>query len=72
MINLLFESGEVLRKKVVEIEKKNIAALRETNRELAELFNAIPKKRKHKVIYVNEHAKHTPVNNFPIDHRIAK
>ena len=72
MINLLFESGEVLRKKVKEIEKKNIDALRETNRELAELFNAIPKPHKHKVIYVNEHKEHTPVNNFPIDHRIAK
>ena len=72
MINLLFESGEVLRKKVKEIEKKNIDALRETNRELAELFNAIPKKRKHKVIYVNEHTKHIPANNFPVNHRIAK
>ena len=72
MINLLFESGEVLRKKVKEIEKKNIDALRETNRELAELFNAIPKKKKIKVIYVSEHTKHIPINNFPVDHRIAK
>lgn len=72
MINLLFESGDVLKKKVKEIEKKNIDTLRETNRELAELFNALPKKRKHKVIYVHEHTMQTPVNNFPVDHRIAK
>jgi len=72
MMNLLFESGEVLRTKAKEIEKKNIDALRETNKELTALFNAIPKKRKHKVIYVSEHSKHTPINNFPVDHRIAK
>jgi len=72
MINLLFESSEIVRKKVKAIEKKNIDALRETNRELAELFKAIPKKRKHKVIYINHSAKHTAVNNFAVDHRIAK
>ena len=71
MINLLFESGEVLRKKVKEIEEKNIDALRETNRELAELFNAIPKPRKPRVIYVTENSNHAPINNFPVDHRIA-
>jgi len=72
MINLLFESSEVLRRKVKEIEKRNIDTLRETNRELTELFNTLPKKKKTKVIYVSEHPKHIPINNLPADHRIAK
>ena len=72
MINRLFESGEIIKKKLYEVEQKNIAALKETNREIAEMLNNLPKPRRHKVLYVHDSSQHHAANNFPVDHRIAK
>ena len=72
MLNLLFESGEILKRKAKEIEEKNIIALRETDREIKELLSKLKTPAKHKVIYVHDNTHYSKPSPFPVDHRIAK
>lgn len=69
MLNLLFESGEILKRKAKEIEEKNIVTLQETNREIQALLKSVQRSAKQKVIYVHDTSEVSP---FPVDHRITK
>jgi len=70
MLNLLFESGEILKQKAKEIEDKNILTLQETNREIKELLEKVKKSQKKRVIHVHENMHYNRVSAFPVDHRI--
>ena len=54
ILNLLFESSEVVKQKAIEIEKSNIIALKKSNQEFKELFKHMHRPKKHKIIYVHE------------------
>ena len=69
MLNLLFENGEILRRKAKEIEEKNIVTLQESKREIQALLKNMQKSAKQKVIYVHDTSGVSP---FPVDHRISK
>ena len=42
VFNILFESGEILKQKINDIEKRNIIALEQSNREIKELLAKVP------------------------------
>jgi len=69
MLNLLFESGEILKRKAKEIEEMNIRTLQETNREIQALLKEVHRSSKQKVIHVHDTSAMSP---FPVDHRISK
>ncbi|MEE8589327.1 MAG: hypothetical protein V3S80_08310, partial [Sulfurimonadaceae bacterium] len=72
VFNILFESGEILKQKINDIEKRNIIALEQSNREIKELLAKVPTPKKHKVIYVHDNSHYQYDSNFPVDHRIIK
>ncbi len=69
ILNMLFESSEVVKEKIKEIEKQNIDTLRKSHLEILELLKKSVKK-KPKVIHVHEESYSKIVGNFPVDHRI--
>ena len=72
VFNILFESAEILKKEIKEIEKRNIVSLLQTNNEIKELMEQLPAPKKPKVIYVHDSSTYKYESNFPVDHRIVK
>ena len=74
IMNILFQSGEMIKKRVKEIEQKNIQSLRETQEEIEALLRnaAKSKQKKHKTIYVHDTSRTHFEQAFPVDYRISK
>ncbi len=72
VFNILFESAEILKKEVKEIEKRNIISLMQTKNEIKELMAQLSVPKKPKVIYVHDSSTYRYESNFPVDHRIVK
>ena len=74
IINLLFQSGEIIKKRVKEIEQRNINSLIETEQEIRDLVNKATKgkSKKRKTIYVHDTSKTHFEHAFPVDYRISK
>ena len=72
VFNILFESAEILKKEVREIEKRNIISLQQTKNEIQELLTQLPVHKKPRVIYVHDTSTYRYKSNFPVDHRIIK
>ena len=72
ILNILFESAEILKQKAKEIEKRNIVSLKQTNSEIEELLANMPQRKQPKVIYIHDNSTYRYESNFPVDHRIIK
>ena len=72
VFNILFESAEILRQKAKEIEKRNIASLKQTQNEIQELLSKVPQPRQHKILYIHDTSNYRYESNFPVDYRIVK
>jgi len=72
VFNILFESTEIVKRKLKEIEKINIEALKKSNEEIKLLLSNLPTPKKHRAIHVHDTAHHLHKGNFPVDHRIVK
>ena len=74
IMNILFQGGEIIKKRVKEIEQKNIQSLRETQEEIETLLRKATKgkHRKNKTIYVHDTSRTHFEQAFPVDYRISK
>jgi len=69
--NILFESTEIVKNKLKEIEKINIEALKQSQEEIRLLLNNLPKTKKIRTDYMHDTSQYHN-NSFPVDHRIVK
>jgi len=68
MLSPLFENTEIIRKKVKELEKRHIKALRKSNLEIEEMLQRLPANKLDKTFSAEEEEP----DCFPVDHRIVK
>jgi len=69
MLSPLFENTESIRKKVKELEKRHIKALKKSNLEIEEMLEKLPANKLDNILCDEENDTET---YFPVDHRIVK